>query len=144
MARRTATPAQRGCINPTAYILRVVRNRAALVPFIYQDKHMAHNKTAKSPDHALPAGIMKELAEPRMSRSARIAEQDLDKTRNPEKPSTTMLGIVDKIIPSKRARQREKVQIAVVEGPAEYREICIENLLTDENGNCEAEKGRSS
>ena len=46
-----------------------------------------------------------------------------------------MLGIVDKIIPSKRAGQREKVQIAVVEGPTGCRELCIENLLTDENGN---------
>ena len=90
---------------------------------------MPHKRTAKSSEYSLSAGIMKELTEPRMSRSARIAEQDMDTTRNPEKPSTTMLGIVDKIIPSKRAGQREKVQIAVVEGPTGCRELCIENII---------------
>jgi len=43
-----------------------------------------------------------------------------------------MLGIVDKIIPSQRASQREKVQIAVDEGPTGCRELGIENILTDE------------
>jgi hypothetical protein len=95
---------------------------------------MLYNKTAKSHNAALRAAVMKEMAEPRISRSARIAEQDLDTTRNPEKPSTTMLGVVDKIIPSQRASQREKVHIAVDEGPTGCRELCIENLLTDENG----------
>jgi len=94
-----------------------------------------HKQTTKSHDHGLRglrAAVIKEMAEPRISRSAIIAEQDLDTTRNPEKPSTTMLGIVDKIIPSQRASQREKVQIAVDEGPTGCRELGIENILTDE------------
>ena len=96
---------------------------------------MPHKKATKSHGHALCSAVIKEMAEPRIARSARIAEHDLDTTRNPEKPSTTMLGIVDKIIPSKPPSQREKAQIAVAEGPTGCRELCIENVLTDENGN---------
>jgi len=66
-----------------------------------------------------------------MARSAKIAEQDWDTTRNPENPSVTMVGVVDKIkiIPSQRASRREKAQIAVVEGPTGCRELCIENII---------------
>jgi len=76
---------------------------------------------------------MKEMAKPRMARSARIAELNLDTARIPEQPSGTMAGIV-KIIPSTRPSQPEKAQIAVDGADHRYRELRIENTLTDENG----------
>jgi hypothetical protein len=48
------------------------------------------------------------MAKPRTARSARIAELDLDTARNPEQPSTTMPGTVNKVIPSPRANLPEK------------------------------------
>src|ERR1700737_4422385 len=68
------------------------------------------------------------------ARSAKIAEQNLDTTPTPEKPSTTLLRIVDKIIASPRPNQPEKAHISVGEGPTGCRDLCIENILTDENG----------
>jgi hypothetical protein len=52
----------------------------------------------------------------------------------PEKPKATLPGTVEKIIKSSHPNQPEKAQI-VVEGADDlYREIRIENTLTDENG----------
>jgi hypothetical protein len=83
---------------------------------------------------ATTAGVKKELAKPRMSKSARIAELKLDVSRIPEQPSTTMSGTVDKIISSRRPRQPEKAQIAVDGADHRHRDLRIENTLTDENG----------
>jgi hypothetical protein len=69
-----------------------------------------------------------------MSKSARIAELNLDTARIPEQPSTTMSGTVDKIIPSPRPSQPEKAQIAVDGADHRHRDLRIENTLTDENG----------
>lgn len=80
------------------------------------------------------ASIVKEMAKPRMARSARIAELNLDNTRIPEHPSVTMSGTVDKIIPSPRPRQPEKAQIAVEGADDRHRDLRIENALTDEHG----------
>ena len=66
-----------------------------------------------------------------MARSARIAERNLDLARIPEQPSVTMPGTVDKIIPSSRPSQLEEAQIAV---DHRFRDLRIENTLTDENG----------
>ena len=74
------------------------------------------------------------MAKPRMARSARIAELNLDTARIPEQPSTTMPGTVDKIIPSPRPSQPEKAQIAVDGADHRYRDLRIENTLTDEHG----------
>jgi hypothetical protein len=74
------------------------------------------------------------MAEPRMARSARIAEQNLDTARTPEQPSATLSGTVDKIIPSLSPSQPEKAQIAVDGADHKYRDLRIENTLTDENG----------
>src|SRR6202163_1720809 len=95
---------------------------------------MPHKKTKKKPVNATRASVMKEMAKPRMAKSARIAELNLDTTRIPEQPSTTMPGIVDKIIPSQRPSQLEKAQIAVEAADHRYRDLRIENTLTDENG----------
>ena len=77
---------------------------------------------------------MKEMAKPRMARSAKIAELNLDTSRIPERPSTTMPGIVDKIIPSLHTSQPEKAQIAVDVTDQRYRNLQIENRVTDEHG----------
>jgi len=59
---------------------------------------------------------------------------EMDPGRIPERPSTTMSGTVDKIIPSLPPSQPEKAQIAVEGAPRGYRGLRIENALTDENG----------
>ncbi len=52
-----------------------------------------------------------------------------------DKPSVTLPGIVEKIIPSPRPSEPEKAQISVEGADEFYREIRIENSLTEENGN---------
>jgi hypothetical protein len=80
------------------------------------------------------SSVTKEMEKPRMARSARIAELNLDTARIREQPSVTMPGIVHKVIPSPHAGQPERVQIAVDEVDYGYRDLRIENTLTDEHG----------
>src|ERR1700693_929776 len=91
-------------------------------------------RTRKKIVDATTAGVKKELAKPRMSKSARIAELKLDVSRIPEQPSTTMSGTVDKIISSRRPRQPEKAQIAIDRADRPHRDFRIENTLTDKHG----------
>jgi hypothetical protein len=51
-----------------------------------------------------------------------------------EKPSATLPATVEKIIKSPSASEPEKAQIAVEGADHLYRELRIENALTDENG----------
>ena len=51
-----------------------------------------------------------------------------------EKPSTTLSGTVEKVIKSPDPNVPEKAQITVEGAEDLYREIRIENVLTDENG----------
>jgi hypothetical protein len=95
---------------------------------------MPHKKANKKPGNATRASVKKEMAIPRMARSAKIAELNLDTARISEPPSTTMPGIVDKIISSARPSQPEKAQIAVEGAAHRYRDLRIENTLTDEHG----------
>ena len=95
---------------------------------------MQHKKGKKKSGNAMSAGLKKEMAKPRMARSARIAELNLDTARISEQPSATMPGTVDKIISSPRPSQPEKAQITV-DGPDHgHRDLRIENTLTDEHG----------
>jgi hypothetical protein len=55
-------------------------------------------------------------------------------TEKPEKPSVTMPGSVEKIIPPSHPTETEKAQIAVEGADDLYREIRIKNSLTDEKG----------
>jgi hypothetical protein len=96
--------------------------------------YMMHKNGKKRTGDATRASVKKEMGKPRMSRSARIAELNMDTSRKAEPPSTTMPGLVDKIIPSPRPSQPEKVQIAVHEADHEYRALRIANTLTDEHG----------
>jgi hypothetical protein len=57
-----------------------------------------------------------------------------DSTTPNERPSTTLPGTVEKIIKSLDPREPEKAQIGI-EGAGElYREIRIDNVLKDEDG----------
>ena len=74
------------------------------------------------------------MGKPRMARSAKIAELNLDTTRIPEQPSVTLPGTVEKIVPAVHPRHPEKAQIAVDGADRQYRDLRIENTLTDEHG----------
>lgn len=51
-----------------------------------------------------------------------------------EKPSVTLPGTVEKIIPSTHPGDPEKAQIGIEGADDLYREIRVENTLQDENG----------
>ena len=93
---------------------------------------MNHNKRKKELSDTIPASLLTEMALPRMSKSARIAEQNLEAARI-RQPRTVIPGTVEKLIPSPPPNQPEKAQIAV-EGDHGYRDLRIENSLTDEHG----------
>jgi hypothetical protein len=95
---------------------------------------MRNKKADNKSGNATRASVRKEMAKPRMARSAKIAELNLDTARIPEPPSTTMPGTVDKIISSPGPSQPEKAQIAVEGAPHRYRDLRIENTFTDEHG----------
>jgi hypothetical protein len=80
------------------------------------------------------ASVENEMARPRMARSARIAERNLDMARVPERTSTTMPGTVNKFIESPLRRQPEKARIAFGRASQLHGDLRIENSLTDENG----------
>jgi hypothetical protein len=95
---------------------------------------MVYKKRKKKTGHAIRASIRKEMAKPRMAKSARIAELNLDTARILEHPSATMPGTVNKIVLSPGPNQPEKAQIAVDGADRGYRDLRIENVLTDEHG----------
>jgi hypothetical protein len=80
---------------------------------------MRHKKV---PRDTTRASVKKEMAQPRMARSARITERNLDTARVPDQPSTTIPGIVDKIIPPRPSRP-EKAQIAVDGADRRHRDL---------------------
>jgi len=57
-----------------------------------------------------------------------------DKQSTSDKPSTTLPATVEKIIKSPSPSIPEKAQLAVEGADHLYRELRIENTLTDENG----------
>ena len=64
-------------------------------------------------DEATLASVKKELAKPRMARSACKEEVNLNTARVSERASTTVPGMVDRIILSPRPSKPEKARIAV-------------------------------
>jgi hypothetical protein len=90
--------------------------------------------TKKELNNATRVSVRKEMEKPRMAKSARIAELNLDTARLREQPSVTMPGTVDKIIPSSHLSQREEAQIGVDGADHRYRNLRIDNNLTDEHG----------
>ena len=95
---------------------------------------MLRKKVQKEHGNAAYADVKKEMAKPRMAKSARIAELNLETARISERPSTTMPGTVDRIIPSPRRSLPERAQIAVDGPDHRNQDLRIENTLTDENG----------
>jgi hypothetical protein len=95
---------------------------------------MPQKNAEKEPANATRASARTEMSKPRMARSARIAELNLDTTRTAEQPSATMAGTVDKIIPSPRPNQPEQAQIAVDGAEHRHRDLRIDNTFTDEHG----------
>jgi len=104
---------------------------------------MVKKKSNKESDNQTRDGVKKEMLKPRMARSARIAELNADSDRISEQPSTTMPGTVEKIIPSPAPMKPEKAQIAVEGQEKGYRNLRIENILTDEHGDEVSLKKRS-
>jgi hypothetical protein len=74
------------------------------------------------------------MTKPRMAKSAKITERNLDTARVPEQPSTSVRGTVERIISSPRPSQPEKAQIAVDRADHRHRNLRIENSLADEHG----------
>jgi|ERR1700691_351587 hypothetical protein len=98
-------------------------------------------KRKKEWDNAIPASNRAEMALPRMSKSARIAELESDSARASQQPRTVMPGTVDKIIRFRTPRLRETAEISI-KGEPKYRELRVENSLTDEHGDeVKLEKG---
>jgi hypothetical protein len=95
---------------------------------------MLHKKNRKELRDATYATVKKEMAEPRMARSARVSELNLDPARIPDQPSITIPGTVDNVIPSTRPSQPEQAQITVDGPDLRYRDLRIENTLTNEHG----------
>jgi hypothetical protein len=95
---------------------------------------MLHKKSKKEPRDATFATVKKEMAEPRMARSARISELNLDPARLPGQPGITVPGTVDNVIPSTRPSQPEQAQITVDGPDLRYRDLRIENTLISEHG----------
>ncbi len=95
---------------------------------------MLRKKAEKRRSDATRESVKKEMAKPRITRSARIAELKRDAARIPEDPSATMSGIVDKIIPSPRPSQPEQANIVVDVPDKRFRDLRIENTLIDEHG----------
>jgi hypothetical protein len=91
-------------------------------------------KNHKKADNATNASVKKEMALPRMARSARIAELKLGAARIPERPSASVPGTVDRIIRSPSPSKPGKAQIAVDVPDKLYRDLRIENALIDEHG----------
>lgn len=85
-------------------------------------------------DSQVLAKVEKEMAEPRVARSAKIAAQNLDKARHSDDSSTTIPGTVQEIIPSVASNQPEVAEIRMGEVGGPYVEFRIQNTLTDENG----------
>jgi hypothetical protein len=97
-------------------------------------RHKKGKKTSGEAGDATRASVRKEMARPRMAKSARMTLRNLDAGRIRERPSATMAGTVDKIIPSSHPKQPEKAQIAVDGAARRYRNLHIENSLTDQHG----------
>ena len=95
---------------------------------------MRHKKDKTQSGDAARTRLIKEIAEPRMARSARIAVRNLNLARSSELPTVTMPGTVDKLIPPPRSSEPEKAQISIHGARRPHRDLRIENTLLDENG----------
>jgi uncharacterized protein YfaS (alpha-2-macroglobulin family) len=89
------------------------------------------------PARILELPVTIEKARDQQIQTARIARRlniIMGGQRMSEKPATTLPGTVEKIIQSPVPSEPERAQIAVEGADHLYRELRIENTLTDENG----------
>jgi len=93
---------------------------------------MRHKKRKKERADATRASVKKEMAKPRMARSARMMELILDTTRIPD--SQVPLSREQSTKSSRVQSRPEKTQIAVDRADPRYRDLRIENKLSDEHG----------
>src|SRR5580698_4400725 len=89
---------------------------------------------AAAQTHADVLDVLKDSAKPRVARSAKIAGLNRGGSRIPELSSTSMPGVVNKIIPTTRSSHPEKAQITIGGADRGYRDLRIDNVLTDEHG----------
>jgi hypothetical protein len=101
---------------------------------------MPHTKTEKVSFNAARARLKKEMAKPRMTKSARMTELNLKTSRIREQPSTTMPGTVDRIIPSRHPNRPEEAQIAV-DRTDRHRNLRIETLNNEHGDDVKLKKG---
>jgi hypothetical protein len=95
---------------------------------------MANENGRKGPASTTRSSVRKEMAKPRMARSARIAELNLNTARIPGESTVTLPGTVEKIIPPLHLGWPEKAQIVLDGTHYSHRNLRFENILTDENG----------
>lgn len=95
---------------------------------------MPHKRTKKAILSATRESVKRAMQKPSVTRSARIAQLNLDHDRISDQPTTSISGTVRKVIPARRGSNPEQIQIAVDLPETRYREIRIENSLTDEHG----------
>jgi hypothetical protein len=95
----------------------------------------------KEPDNATRASVKKEMAKPRMAKSVRTAELNLESERVPGQARTTLPGTVHKIIASLRTTQPGKAQITLARADDRYRDLHIEKLTNGDGNEVRPEKG---
>jgi hypothetical protein len=95
---------------------------------------MRYKRAKKGSPNSTRESVKRVMQKPTVAKSARIAELNLQVDRISEQPSTSMSGTVRRIIPSRRGMSPGKAQISVDLPEKRYREIRIENSLTDEYG----------
>jgi hypothetical protein len=122
-----------GTMVPPPKYYKHVQNGTARPSRGCHDRSMLHNRRKRKPT-TLEASIQKEMAQPRMARSAKIAESRRNTKRIPELPTVSVPGTVDKIIPSSGRSHGEKVQISIEGTHRTDHDLRIQNILTDENG----------
>jgi hypothetical protein len=111
-----------------------VRNGTAQIPNRNHTPCMARKKSKKESGDKVRTSVKKEMAEPRIARSAKIAELKLEMDRIPTRPSTTVSGTVDRIVTPRTSKKPEKAQIAVDGQEKRYRTLRVDNTLTDRHG----------
>jgi hypothetical protein len=95
---------------------------------------MLRKKTRKEANDSTRASVKREMAKPRMAKSARVTGLNLDIARIRGQPTAIMPGIVDKIIPPPHRSQLEKAQIGIDGADRRYRDLRIENTFVNEHG----------
>jgi hypothetical protein len=99
-----------------------------------ENKHMTQKKRKKHSSKTTRASVRDEMAKPRVTKSARIAQLDLDTRRRPEPATLIMDGIVLKIVRSHHVDTPDSAQISLSVTEKQHRDLRIENSLTDEHG----------